>query len=42
MQDNALNNENIIEERIESAFNRMADQQKESLDQFFQKVEFDM
>ena len=42
MKDNAMSNENILEERIEDAFNRMADQQKVSLDQFFERVETDM
>lgn len=42
MKDNAMSNENILEEKIEDAFNRMADQQKVSLEQFFERVETDM
>ena len=42
MRDTAMSNENKIEERIENVFNRMADQQQENLDMFFEKVELDM
>ena len=42
MRDSAMSNENMLEERIENAFNRMSEQQQENLDNFFDKVDKDM